>query len=116
MWRVEPVVAGVEPGEEGHSQDHALDEVLARFQSCLVPVERVLRRIRLRVVETACVPDAETLENRRPVAEPLQILDVLGILVPKDELRVLLEPADPLVELAGGHGANSGSWPLEDRY
>ncbi len=81
MRRVEPVVAGVERGAEGQSQDQALDEVLARVQPCLVPVKWVLRRIRLRIVRTACMPDAETLEDRRPVAEPLQILDVRGILV-----------------------------------
>ncbi|MDP9231668.1 MAG: hypothetical protein M3O73_02760 [Actinomycetota bacterium] len=28
----------------------------------------------------------------------------------------MLESADPFVELAGGHGADSGGWPFEDRH
>src|SRR5712691_1746472 len=79
------------------------------------PVEGPLGRRHLGVVRAPRVPYADSLEHRRAVAEPVDVVDVRSVLVPEDELRVLAEPTDPIVERARRHGAAATRRTFEDR-
>src|SRR5438094_3189286 len=116
MWQFEPLVASIERRDEGHAQEQALDRVFPRKDSVLSAVERGLGRRSLRVVRAPGMPDAHSLEYRRPVAEPMDVSYVSGVFVPEDELSALAESADAIVQLTRRHRAAAARGALEDRY
>src|SRR5438067_12521113 len=100
MWQFEPLVASIERRDEGHAQEQALDRVFPRKDSVLSAVERGLGTRSLRVVRPPGMPDAHSLEYRRPVAEPMYVSYVSGVVVPADALSAMAESAYAIVPLA----------------